>query len=72
MLVVRQLRANVKTSNGSCSCYDTCVEDVHYDLPPAEGESDEEAKMLDAGRPIGIGRKQKSPEPLGTFTFFSF
>ena len=36
--VVCQLSANVNN-------YGTCVEDVHYELPPAEGESDEEAKM---------------------------
>ena len=36
--VVCQLTANVN-GNG------TCVEDVYYELPPAEGESEKEAKM---------------------------
>ena len=36
--VICQLTANV---NG----YGLCVEDVHYELPPAEGESEKETKM---------------------------
>ena len=43
MHVVWQLSAKVKTPHGTC--YGTCVEEVRYDLPPSEGESDEEAKM---------------------------
>ena len=39
---VCQLSAHVNI-NGTC--YGTCVEDVYYELPPAEGESDKEAKM---------------------------
>ena len=37
MHVVWQLSANVNMPNGTC--YGTYLEDVHYDLPPAEGES---------------------------------
>ena len=43
MHVVWQLSAMVKTPHGTW--YGTCVEEVRYDLPPAEGESDEEAKL---------------------------
>ena len=39
---VCQLSANVNI-NGTC--YGTLVEDVYYELPPAEGESEKEAKM---------------------------
>ena len=38
MHVICQLSANMPK-------YGTCVEDIHYELPPAEGESDEEANM---------------------------
>ena len=39
---VCQLSAHVNI-NGTC--YGTLVEDVYYELPPAEGESDKETKM---------------------------
>ena len=72
MHVLWQLRAKVKTPNGTNTC--ECVEEVRYDLPPAEGEIATRRRSCGPNA-IGSGSSKRSsiwPRGCREFDLFEF